>query len=455
MTLDAWEVLDGLESLVGKSLVAYDEATGRYRLLETVRHYAAERLGECGEEAEVFAHHASFFCGLAAKEGPTSYRSVETMRRLSPEGDNLRAALNRGTPAERLEMVGCLMHFWVARGAHSEALERTEAALREDDPPSDDARRFNALSAAGFFAMEMGRLAEAVSWAEQALPLARALGDTLKEVNALNTIGCAAKDSGDFTHARETFEGALRIREQPYLLNNLANVLVDSGDYSAAAGALDRCAAILRDEPNGYSQAYCRFFRGRLHYRLGHLDEAEMEVRAGTELATSLESATLLIDLKILWAECRRAQGRPEDALAMACEAVANAKIAESREEALIAQARAALALDRAPAARTALSSYFRSHTPYVVPLALDVAASLLATAARPREATLILGATAAARLRRPTPVPPVDAAEHAALRALLHETLGAEIFAAVTAEGAAMDLEEASAFALQTLEHS
>ncbi len=67
-SVEDWEVLDLLTSLVDKSLVVYEEAGGgvaRYRLLETVRQYAPERLAERGEAEAVRGRHRDHFLALA------------------------------------------------------------------------------------------------------------------------------------------------------------------------------------------------------------------------------------------------------------------------------------------------------------------------------------------------------------------------------------------------------
>ena len=89
-------LIDVIASLVDKSLVtATGEAEVRYRLLETVRAYAAERLAEAGEEEQVRAAHARYFLDLA-EQGEPKLRSAEQLTwlaRLSAEHDNFAAAL--------------------------------------------------------------------------------------------------------------------------------------------------------------------------------------------------------------------------------------------------------------------------------------------------------------------------------------------------------------------------
>jgi hypothetical protein len=94
--LDAFEVLDLVEELVAKSMVEADPARDRYRLLETVRQYAWDRLAATGRLAAVRAAHATCYAALAGEQARlmgTSGRQIDALDRLEADYDNLRAAL--------------------------------------------------------------------------------------------------------------------------------------------------------------------------------------------------------------------------------------------------------------------------------------------------------------------------------------------------------------------------
>src|SRR5262249_55710113 len=92
------EVLDLLTSLLDQSLVEYQAGEGepRYRMLETIRAYAWERLPENGEEEEARRRHLAYFLALAEEAEPHLYgtRELEWLERLERDHDNLRAALS-------------------------------------------------------------------------------------------------------------------------------------------------------------------------------------------------------------------------------------------------------------------------------------------------------------------------------------------------------------------------
>src|SRR5512143_276085 len=96
LKLESWEVADLLSSLVDRSLVGFDESTGRYSLLETVRQYARDGLWGSGEAPAVREWQLEYYADLAVSAipgvtGPDQKRWLDLME---AEHDNLRAALN-------------------------------------------------------------------------------------------------------------------------------------------------------------------------------------------------------------------------------------------------------------------------------------------------------------------------------------------------------------------------
>ncbi|MFJ5922143.1 AfsR/SARP family transcriptional regulator [Kitasatospora sp. NPDC092948] len=131
---DPTEVEDLLTALADKSLLATG-GNGRYRLLETVRAYAAERLAEADEHDRTAATHLRCFLDLAERTEPllrTDRQTVE-LARLDAEQDNLDAALRRAVaagPAEHaLRLAAARTWPWLMRGRAHEAGERAAAVL--------------------------------------------------------------------------------------------------------------------------------------------------------------------------------------------------------------------------------------------------------------------------------------------------------------------------------------
>lgn len=127
------DVLGPLSRLVDKSLVVFDGR--RYRMLETIRAYAAERLAESGEAEQAREAHARAFAELAetAEPGLRTAEQLDRMALLDAESENLSAALHwavgAGAGELALRLVGALGWYWWLRGRRAEAGTRAREAL--------------------------------------------------------------------------------------------------------------------------------------------------------------------------------------------------------------------------------------------------------------------------------------------------------------------------------------
>jgi predicted ATPase len=225
------EVLDPLVRLADKSMVVVDEpleaAVGRYRLLETIRQYAREKLLEAGEAEAVRERHLEYFLRFAEEAEPR-LRGAEQLvwlERVESEHDNLRTALawalERGKRDRPLELAGALSYFWVLRGYVSggykwldDALalwerEQSEKGAAGTDPatPVERAHRAKALYAAGLLHVVTLNLKRARTMVEESLRVWRDLGDTWWMAVALERVGFLSGFAGDlqtaFAHLEE------------------------------------------------------------------------------------------------------------------------------------------------------------------------------------------------------------------------------------------------------------
>jgi len=163
----AW-VLPALGRLVDTSLVLAEPRgdVTRYRLLETVRQYGAERLRAAGEESQLRHRHCACYLGFAEARDPEQSPNVLDVvpATLDVEHDNLRVALRwalRHEPATALRLAVALWRYWLARGLFAEGRRWLEAVLYAVPEPSP--LRVRALLALAVFDMRRGsdhRLAE-------------------------------------------------------------------------------------------------------------------------------------------------------------------------------------------------------------------------------------------------------------------------------------------------------
>ncbi len=222
---DALDVLDLVGSLVDKSLVVADRAAEsvRYRLLETIRQYAAQELLRAAGGSEVLAardRHAGFYLQIAQAAAPalTGPGQREWLRRLDLEWDNLRAAFAHLAADDRtddlLRLGVALQRFALSRG-HTDVHKYLRAALDQADP-APTALLASALLATAqlmglFLRTDAGELGAARQYAERGLAIARELRDRRLEARALGELAAAAYYGHDPGTGRRLAEEAVAI----------------------------------------------------------------------------------------------------------------------------------------------------------------------------------------------------------------------------------------------------
>jgi predicted ATPase len=176
------EVVAVLGRLIDKSLVHVEDgsANRRYRLLETVRQYAVERLEEAGERSIFERRHRDWYVALAESD-PTPAGDLPariTLRDLDRERDNLRAALASALladPQAALRLVVALWRFWLMRGYLAEGYRWLTAALAA--APESTAVRARALLAACVIGLRRGVPVRVHEFAAESVAIFRELED--------------------------------------------------------------------------------------------------------------------------------------------------------------------------------------------------------------------------------------------------------------------------------------
>ena len=255
-------VLDLLTSLIDKSLVSVDasDARFRYRLLETVRQYARERLVESGGAEAIRARHRDCFVELAeeADDKLLGAEQADSLRRLEDEHDNLRLALewsHAEAPAqEDLRLCGAMHRFWFTRGYVDEGREWCARILAKGVPAESTVEYARVVNAAGSLAWHQTDFRAARPLLEQGLALSRALDDRLGLARSLNNLGSLAFEQGDYPAAQTLYEESLALwrelgdrRGAAGLLGNLALVAWEQGDLVAARTLAQESLALSRE----------------------------------------------------------------------------------------------------------------------------------------------------------------------------------------------------------------
>lgn len=227
-----------LFSLVDKSLVATEERDGRtrYRLLETVRQYAMDKLDASGECDVIRERHRRYFAALAAKlDQPTRAGDQRFIDQVEAEIDNLRTAFawsRQVDAAAALRLCSQLQPLWLGRGHTREGLVWFESTADQVATCRDTTAVVRALSDRAMIDVWMGGvdLASSLTGAQKALALARDSGDPALLVRALTA--CGSLLGYNAAEARPSLDEAMEIARATGDRWRLSQIL-----YWRAAGA--------------------------------------------------------------------------------------------------------------------------------------------------------------------------------------------------------------------------
>ena len=255
--IDAWAVLDHLGALVEKSLVAVEQDKDgemRYRLLETMRQYALERLAESGEQHATRDRHLACFLALAeqAKAQLVGPQQGAWLQRLDLDRDNLLGAHawcdQADAGAERgLRLVNALLRFWLSRGLLAQGHHACIEALARPGVERYDRLRCEGLLHAGWLCSYRSLDGDAQKLLTDSVALARAGGFGELLANALSRLGFVFLSLQDRRAARACLEEALalarQLEDEALLVNQAATSLAEleriEGNLDAAAALYD------------------------------------------------------------------------------------------------------------------------------------------------------------------------------------------------------------------------
>jgi predicted ATPase len=280
-------MLDLVTGLLDKSLLLCDpiDAGTRYRLIETVREYAAEKLRDAGETDAIRERHARFFVSLAERAAPAIFGGGgddEWMVRLDEEAPNFRDVHDWcEQQTDRLELslrLAVALHWhWYARGRFNEGRLRLGIALTFAEHASP-LLRGRALTVLGRLAIWQGDYVGTHDPMEEAVALLRPLGDSSSLAYALHGLGIAAGFLNQVSEARRLIdEAAAMAGDAPGALPSWIEYwrgLVAEWDHDldAARHAYERALAIGRQLGHKPAIAHALCVLGRLAAATG--DEA-------------------------------------------------------------------------------------------------------------------------------------------------------------------------------------
>jgi predicted ATPase/class 3 adenylate cyclase len=294
------DALDGLTSLVDKSLVRQemvDHGEPRFRMLESIRAYAAERLAEQEPDGATRLRHAVHYLGVAERGAAEQFsaKQRDVLDAFEREHDNLRAAiglvLDGGHADLALRYLSACWRFWQMRGYLPEARGRAERILALPGATRHPELRLRALDAAGGIAYWQGDLDAASTWYRDEQAQAAALGDARTEAEAIYNEAMTRTTTREGAEAgRLLAEEAVRRYQalgdrhgEARALWGVVNSYVFSMDTGPAAEIDDRAIAIFREVDDRFMLAWSLFTRGLI---ASQMSDFELARRTLTEAMT-------------------------------------------------------------------------------------------------------------------------------------------------------------------------
>jgi predicted ATPase/class 3 adenylate cyclase len=260
--------LDPLQQAAGLldvSLITVTEGADgepRVGMLETIREYALERLGQAGDLDDIRHRHAGYYAAFAervnAQDAPAHLASLD---HLEAEHDNMRAALSwsletrvraadpagdRERAAIGLRLVQALAPFWYQHGHATEGRRWLERAieLASDDTGAPLAKVAYWLAV---LLQLQGELDAALPLFERSLAIWRDLGDRDQEARELNSLGITYRLLGDLDTARSLLQDSIATARELGGGARLATALTSLGHTESDAGNFDRARQVLRE----------------------------------------------------------------------------------------------------------------------------------------------------------------------------------------------------------------
>jgi predicted ATPase/class 3 adenylate cyclase/DNA-binding CsgD family transcriptional regulator len=303
--MQRFQVLDLLTLLVDKSLVVAENSSGRtrYRLLETVRQYALEKLGESGEADAARSRHRDHYAAMAALlDAPGGSNYEHHIEQIETELDNLRAAFTWSCENSDIEqalmLASSLQPLWLTRGRIKEGRDWFNSIFTGEDAQHFDVKTVvgaRALADKAELDLWQGNL-EGMAEAQRALAIARDIADSAVLARALTACGIAASYSAEL--AQPYFAEAVGLAREldarwrlSQILGLQANMAIVDGDPIAARAIAQEgleIADAIGDRPDARQCRWClataKQFQGDLSGAVADFDVVTAEAEAAHDL---------------------------------------------------------------------------------------------------------------------------------------------------------------------------
>ena len=423
----AGRVATVLQSLAEKSLLMRDETAGfpRFRMLETIRDYACDKLAARDETASAAERHCMHYFGFA-KDGNRGLQGADQARwaqRFESELDNLRSAtalaLSGGVdPVISIKLSVAMLGFWMLRGYATEGRGVVRAALALPAVQQTDVAHAWGLYVGAALAGSQGEHQEARQMLETCLAIRRGLDNPVEIAATLSTLSLTRLQGGDAAGAAEVEREALELFRglqdrigEAIGLSHLALAALHVGDHATARVELEQALALAREVHHRELEAETLLLLGQAAQGGGHPD-----------IAAERFEASLAV--------CREAADRQGEANALRW--LGKSALGRGEHEQAARLLADALRAFQAYEMRDRMVEGLEDH------------AALLRARGRVEPAVAIAAAAAQARSRLALVRPAFAEGEWAALLDTLRAQAGAGRFEAAWARGRRFELEEA-----------
>jgi hypothetical protein len=311
--LDEGNALGDLEELVAKSLVVFaidEDGEPRYRMLETLREFALERLAQSGEEDDVRRRHLAWCLTLAStvEDVASTPRFPELLDQLDLERYNVREALawslRTGIDMEQsLLICGQLPLYWDTRGYVSEGLRWSTELLAKGDP-TDSAGRAMTLATVGWLGMLGGDPVLSEESLSGSDDMWRRLGDDAQLSRSLSMHGMTTYNLNEFDRAAAMFEESSLLANQnglewiaeAWCVYGMAHIALARGDMMTADRLLHDTLDYSKRRGLTWGVGHAQLSLGVLAFMMGDIGQAVGRLSESLLVREQLEDARGICD---------------------------------------------------------------------------------------------------------------------------------------------------------------
>ena len=459
--IESRQIIGLISQLVTKSLVVANQESGRerwYRLLETIRQYAREKLVEAGEEERFRTRHLQYFLQLSeqAEQELRGPKQVEWMSRLHDERDNIRAALEWADKTDveaGLYAASRLDILWENMDIR-EATHWLDMFTQKPESKAYPHARAKALRALGWLKYRLQRFPEALSNAQECLDLYRACGDTSGEVDALSLFVIILNPS----EAGDLYQQALTLTQSINDTWRIAYTFyVSSWVHHDRHSYLEKALALFQEVSDLRFTAECLVELGRVEMFNRDLESAQKRFDEAITLFRQLNIKSGISDVLFSYGRIAGIKGDYEQAYTYLRECAAFAEQFGYRIGYLFARSLLGyLAMQQGKITeayeifRETARSFFDDKNEIGVAFNLEGMAGLSAAVGKYEMAARLIGWSDALRQRIDDPRPRLEQADVDKIIAACIAKLGKTAFSEAYSEGQKMTLEEAVSHALE-----